>query len=745
MKFFNLKSMIGMFLILFMAACQDDTGSGVKVEEGLAAKLNLSIQVPAVEEVNTRAIADNESKINELALFMYSENGSSVNYSVNLTDYLLDNGTTGNGNGNRTYSLTGNVSVKTGTFTVYAVANWSSPFANSDLGSYVASEDVPSQDELKAMLAQNSSSVLALGSGYLPMTCVVPNVTFSVAEEDGTNSLSLSLKRATARIEFTVQNGEALKEVQGEFIPSTFQVFNLPSSSYLFDQGNNMVPTSYFNSEVMDVKDGSFEFLMNENVRPAGKNINEYKDREYYEGNWTNPTSFKNAPDGSTYVVINGYYRDNSKSGPVSYRIHLGNFSSSTGSITNFTVNRNEQHLYKVTVNGIDNISTEAEVKNPGAYGDVQVRTLEFASEPEAQDAHYVIYPIKINTNNLSGNWTVEVENPGTNSWVTLKKESELSDFQREGYWTANELGESSVTGSESGTQTIYAFLEENVNDERTATLALYQTGYPASKVTFDIKQLPVNWNGTFGTERIEDENTYPWGFNWDRKVTFSAMPKFDLNAPSITDLLGAYVYRSIANNIISEYQAEDYIKVEEHTFWLIVTWLYQTDVTIDYSKLNDLQDITDDNDGHANTIALYNHRGIGAVSELENILRDNAVGNFEEHSEGSDDASNIENFAAKMCVMKNKFYTEERTVEEQGQTHTYQVVVIHDEDLKWYLPAANEYTSINDSQYPLDGTYWTSSAANDNTHAKTFTAPSSIGNDGRMQYHKIRAARVRN
>lgn len=540
MKFFNLKSMIGMFLILFMAACQDDTGSGAKVEEGLAAKLNLSIQVPAVEEVNTRAIADNESKINELALFMYSVN-SDLHYRVDLTGKLTEG--TATANGYRSYTVNEGIPVQTGTFTIYAVANWSSKFANCNLSDNI------SEEQLKAMMG-NGDDVYQLQTGdYLPMTDIVKDVTFYTGEEATKNELHLSLKRTTARIEFTVQNGEALNAVQGEFIPSTFQVFNLPSSSYLFDQGDNMVSTDYFNSEVMDVnEDGSFEFLMNENVRPAGENISKYQDREIYEGNWTNPTSFENAPKGSTYVVINGYYRDNRQSGPVSYRIHLGDFSK-TGSFTNFTVNRNEQHLYKVKVNGIDNISTEAEVKNPGAYGDVQVRTLEFASEPEAQDAHYVIYPIQINTNNLSGNWTVEVENPGTNSWVTLKKESELSDFQREGYWTANELGESSVTGSESGTQTIYAFLEENVNDERTATLALYQTGYPASKVTFDIKQLPVNWNGTFGTERIEDENTYPWGFNWDRKVTFSAKPKFDWNNPSLTDLLGAYVYRGIANN----------------------------------------------------------------------------------------------------------------------------------------------------------------------------------------------------
>lgn len=741
MKFFNLKSMIGMFLILFMAACQDDTGSGAKVEEGLAAKLNLSIQVPAVEEVNTRAIADNESKINELALFMYSVN-SDLHYRVNLTGKLTE-GTAATANGYRSYTVE-DIPVQTGTFTIYAVANWSSKFANCTL-----SDDI-SEEQLKAMMG-NGDDVYQLQSGdYLPMTDIVKDVTFYTGEEATKNELHLSLKRTTAHIEFTIQDGEKLEAVNGHFTPTSYKIFSLPKASYLFDAGQATIENlNTYNVGSIDLTAGAeattFEFLMNENVQPAGKNITEYKDREMFTGAWQDH-NFTNAPKTATYVEIEGTYEDNTQIATVSYVVHLGNFTSSAGaSIDNFTVNRNERHLYKVTVNGIENISTDVEVKNPGAYGDVQVRTLEFASEPEAQDAHYVIYPIQINTNNLSGNWTVEVENPGTNSWVTLKKESELSNFQREGYWTANELGGSSVTGSESGTQTIYAFLKENVNDERTATLALYQTGYPASKVTFDIKQLPVNWNGTFGTERIEDENTYPWGFNWDRKVTFSAMPKFDITDFSLADLFGAYIYRGIARNIVSEYNAKDYITINDDYKTLLLGLVYRTDVIIDYSKLNDLQDITDDNDGHANTIALYNHQGIGAVSELENILRDNAVGYFEEHSEGSDDASNIENFAAKMCVMKNKFYTEERTVEEQGQTHTYQVVVIHDEDLKWYLPAANEYTLINDSQYPLDGTYWTSSAANDNTHAKTFTAPSSIGNDGRMQYYKIRAARVRN
>ena len=94
---------------------------------------------------------------------------------------------------------------------------------------------------------------------------------------------------------------------------------------------------------------------------------------------------------------------------------------------------------------------------------------------------------------------------------------------------------------------------------------------------------------------------------------------------------------------------------------------------------------------------------------------------------------------------MKNRFSTKTEVFETDEGPVEYIVPVLDSGDIKWYLPAANEYASLVDSENPLNGTYWTSSAANDNTHAKTFTAPSSIGNDERMQEHKIRAARVRN
>lgn len=713
MKFFNLKSMIGMFLILFMAACQDDTGSGAKVEEGLAAKLNLSIQVPAVEEVNTRAIADNESQINELALFLYSENGSSVNYIVNLTGHLQDNGTTGNGN--RTYSLIGDVPVKTGTFTVYAVANWSSPFANSSaLGSYVASGDIPSQDELKTMLAQNSS-VLALGSEYLPMTCVVPNVTFSVAEEDGTNSLSLSLKRTTARIEFTVQNGEALNAVQGEFIPSTFQVFNLPSSSYLFDQGNNMVLTDYFDSVVMDVnEDGSFEFLMNENVRPAGENISNYQDREIYKGNWTNPTSFENAPEGSTYVVINGYYRDNSQSGPVSYRIHLGNFSSSTGSITNFTVNRNEQHLYKVTVNGIDNISTEAEVKNPGAYGDIEVRALQFISEPTIQDAHYVIYPIDIKAENVSdGKLTSNV------SWLTLR--TDLTDLEEQGYWIEDDRGTQSID-IPNGTTRVYAFLEENVGEvTREATLSLYQEAYSDFKEEFVVQQYPVSWNGNIGCERIED-GTYPWGFMWPEGTSVT----YEL--PGYGDIFAKWWASLLLD--LTGIESYPYVDVDR-------PFLSISSVTINFDKLNATGVAASDDDGKANTNELYNYQGINDASNLIAGLEGLGLHPDKELP------LNPTEFAARACMMKNKFT---KRVETEGDNRL-ELPVLRESDFVWYLPARNEAPSMVDSERPLSGDYWTSTAApTGNENAYKFTAGTSSADqlEHRNTSLNVRAVRKR-
>lgn len=717
MKFFNLKSMIGMFLILFMAACQDDTGSGAKVEEGLAAKLNLSIQVPAVEEVNTRAIADNESQINELALFMYSVN-SDLHYRVDLTGKLTEG--TATANGYRSYTVNEDIPVQTGTFTIYAVANWSSRFANCNL-----SDDI-SEEQLKAMMG-NGDDVYQLQSGdYLPMTDIVKDVTFYTGEEATKNELHLSLKRTTARIEFTVQNGEKLEAVNGHFTPTSYKIFSLPKASYLFDAGQATIENlNTYNVESIDLTAGAeattFEFLMNENVQPAGQNITEYKDREMFTGAWQNH-NFTNAPKTATYVEIEGTYEDNTQIATVSYVVHLGNFTSSAGaSIDNFTVNRNERHKYSVTVNGIDNVTTTSTVEplSPGSFSDDKAtKVLEFVSTPEAQDAHYVIYPIEINTQDLRGDWVVEVADAESHPWITLKKD--LSDLQKLGYWTYNELGSQSVTGSEMGTQTIYAFLEENAANDavtRTATLNLYKKDFPSEVKTFEVNQLPVAWNNGIGVERIED-GAYPWGFKWTRNVTLE-YPSSDFG-----DFLIANIWVGLVKIFYSSLGENMHFGV-------------RPTAEINYTQYNSLNNSTasSTNNGLLNTWDLYNYTG-GSADAFEATLESWGYVVTEESGENE----NVSEYAALMCLKKNRFYADTR--EESGQTIT--APVIEERDIKWYLPASGQFPMV-DLEYPLTGDYWTSTAVAGSEHAYKYTVGSGASQDDRASVLKVRAARVRN
>ena len=103
--------------------------------------------------------------------------------------------------------------------------------------------------------------------------------------------------------------------------------------------------------------------------------------------------NFTYAPDYGTFVVVKGSYTGTSYIGDVSYTIHLGNFSEKTNTangkdFSNFKVNRNERQIYKVTVNGVRSVVTEVTANNetqPGAEG----AFAETAENVFVLDAHY--------------------------------------------------------------------------------------------------------------------------------------------------------------------------------------------------------------------------------------------------------------------------------------------------------------------------------------------------------------------
>lgn len=153
---------------------------------------------------------------------------------------------------------------------------------------------------------------------------------------------------------------------------------------------------------------------------------------------------------------------------------------------------------------------------------------LKFTSTPDIVDAHYDIIPIKVNTKYVKGNWTIKSNQP----WVTIK--SALTTYEQSGYWLKATGDYAAYCNSEkvpverqqtldktgNGETTLYLFVEENNSTkDRTVTLTLSINGVDFA--TADIVQKCPNWKGDIGWEVLEDTETFPFGFKWDRKVTY--------------------------------------------------------------------------------------------------------------------------------------------------------------------------------------------------------------------------------
>ncbi len=315
---------------------------------------------------------------------------------------------------------------------------------------------------------------------------------------------------------------------------------------------------------------------------------------------------------------------------------------------------------------------------------------LEFISEPELQDAHYIIYPIHIKAGDVPGGWTITSSDPNN---VTLR--TDLTILTRRGFWIEEDKGTASVSSTAQGDDiTIYAFLTENAGEEnRTVTLEMRPTNLPdAAPQTFTIEQLCPSWNGNLGCERIEEYDTgytgYPWGFKWPQGM----MITYNMENAGLRDL--------IKNALLNAYLSwfTDY-----NDFITKDTWLLSiTSVTINFDAVPQVRVATSESDGAKNTSELYNYNGINDVSTLMSVLED--------WGGTTTDVLpvNPEAFAARACAMKNKFH---KTIEENGG-QTIEIPVLEEEDLVWYLPARNQAPDMKDEQYPLQGVYWTSTNA---------------------------------
>ena len=344
---------------------------------------------------------------------------------------------------------------------------------------------------------------------------------------------------------------------------------------------------------------------------------------------------------------------------------------------------------------------------------------LEFISESELQDAHYVIYPIHIKANDIPGNgeWTMT----STDSKVTLR--TDLTILTNRGYWIEEDRGTQSISSTATGDDiTVYAFLEENITDAtREVVLELRPTYMPnATPATFTISQLCPSWNGNLGCERIEDGDE-PWGFLWPTGMTIT----YNMQNAGLGDL--------IRNALLNAYLSwfTDYGQFITKETWALSI----TSVTINYDAVPQVAVAKDENNGLKNTLELYNFNGINDVSTLEDILTNWG---------GTPDKElplNPEEFAARSCSMKNKYH---KTTEQQGN-QTIEIPILPQDEITWYLPSKNEATQMTDETYPLSGDYWTSTNSldeHDNEKAFKYTAGGSTSLERRDVKLHVRAVR---
>ena len=348
---------------------------------------------------------------------------------------------------------------------------------------------------------------------------------------------------------------------------------------------------------------------------------------------------------------------------------------------------------------------------------------LEFISEPELQDAHYIIYPIHIKAGDVPGGWTITSSDPNN---VTLR--TDLTILTRRGFWIEEDKGTASIRSTAQGDDiTIYAFLTENAGEEnRKITLEMRPTNLPdVAPQTFTIEQLCPSWNGNLGCERLEEYDEgftgYPWGFKWDSnmKITYDFGGIFSGWDNGIYKIV-SFVYINLFSN---------YPWVSDET-----NWATHYLVHFDFSKISPLNVAIDPDDGRKNTLEIYNFQGLNDASSFMQTLKEWGIEADKELE------LNPTVFAARTAAMKNKF--NKRTEEKDGEN--VEVAYLKEENMVWYLPAQNQAPLMKDANYPLSGEYWTSTAliGNDNSHAYKYTVGGSTSTEDRNTSLHVRAVR---
>lgn len=500
MKKIHLKIYTGILAVCMIMAglssCTVDDFFGTdNVVEGEPVNITLNFAaVPSTDVRITRATGSDLSELSDIVICVFHGDGS---FEQIVTNYegggLTVNGNTVGGNGENRYSVS--FESTSGEKKLIAVANVAEGafWENLITDLTAAYNEKKTFDQVKAIVAEMSQRLVnqagttegmqpfhVTSSSQMFISGLNEDVVFGTGNTitdygtngDEANDVAIKMKRAMAHITFNIAANPS--GAQGTFTPTSFRVYNIPTKSHLTNgipEGTNLLTTGvadveYVNTAFENIGTAqggnySFNFYMPENVQEK-KNVSAYNDRDVWTG--ASGASAENktwtyAPQNSTFVVISGTYEGNATidgaqgqpvTANVEYTIHLGDFSDS-GSMGNFSVERNYSYTYNVKVLGVENIVVEAKKEGgdqQGAEGSVYDQSsTEYSYNLDAHyEQVYLEYNLSDIANSLGQGLSGQSLDDAIANQLILIIQSEAMDYTHEStpdepYTTRNKRG----------------------------------------------------------------------------------------------------------------------------------------------------------------------------------------------------------------------------------------------------------------------------------------------------------------
>lgn len=414
--YLKLKYILLVLLAVGSVSCSDETlvDSSGDIEEGIPVDVKLNFSAPKQKEMSRVA----DYAVQNLYVIVCKENGS-VAYHRYYDASVINNGSDGSQPNTKEENNWVTATLPTGRVHIYAFANVNDdiyPGLKKKLDDIAGNTTIGAKEAVENLTIDIAVSKTSLGrpgsTWVMSGRCTdSENVDYYTITTSTTDIRTIKLRRLDSIITFNITHGGKCTS----FNARRWYVMNAPAISYVMEHHADVSQSAYGNwdasneaskfyntfnqneQNLAEISGNTFTFYMPENRKIRKSSVNSYSLREKQSkskptGTFINGVyvdakgvvrdrEFTYAPDNGTYVVILGTYEgtagkdaygeDKTVSAYVVYKIHLGYWNNNAN---DFFSERNTKYTYNVTIKGVDDIVVEVEKddeKSSGSSGEV--------------------------------------------------------------------------------------------------------------------------------------------------------------------------------------------------------------------------------------------------------------------------------------------------------------------------------------------------------------------------------------